>query len=265
MISTSVSEIGGQPASPLPSELAGLLHRMRLPHMRKAAPEVLATAKAQRWDPAEVLKVLLAEEVAGRERSALATRRAAAGFPTGKTFDAWNPEASSIPTATQQALRTLEWVHRRENLVVCGPSGTGKTFLLEALGQQAVEAGLHVAWLRLEDLGVLLRRHRADDTVAKAITRLLKAELVIVDDIGLLPVATDAAEGLYRLVDAAYEKRSIAISSNLHPSGFDELMPKTLATATVDRLLHHAHVCQTSGDSVRLTQALAGKGVMPLP
>ena len=265
MISTSVSEIGGQPASPLPSELAGLLHRMRLPHMRKAAPEVLATAKAQRWDPAEVLKVLLAEEVAGRERSALATRRAADGFPTGKTFDAWNPDASSIPAPTQQALRTLEWVHRRENLVVCGPSGTGKTFLLEALGQQAVEAGLRVAWLRLEDLGVLLRRHRADDTVAKAITRLLKAELVVVDDIGLLPVATDAAEGLYRLVDAAYEKRSVAISSNLHPSGFDELMPKTLATATVDRLLHHAHVCQTSGDSVRLTQALAGQGVSPLP
>ena len=148
--------------------------------------------------------------------------------------------------------------------MVCGPSGTGKTFLLEALGQQAVEQGLHVAWLRLEDLGTLLRRHRADDTVAKAIQRLLRAELVIVDDIGLLPVATDAAEGLYRLIDAAYEKRSIAISSNLHPSGFDELMPKTLATATVDRLLHHAHVCQTSGDSVRLTQALAGQGVNPL-
>ena len=63
------------------------------------------------------------------------------------------------------------------------------------------------------------------------------------------------------VVDAVYEKRSIAVSSNLHPAGFDELMPKTLATATVDRLLHHAHVCQTSGDSIRLTQALAGKGV----
>ncbi len=86
----------------------------------------------------------------------------------------------------------------------------------------------------------------------------------MVDDIGLLPVATDAAEGLYRLVDTAYEKRSIALSSNLHPAGFDELMPKTLATATVDRLLHHAHICQTSGDSIRLTQALDGKGVTPL-
>ena len=85
------------------------------------------------------------------------------------------------------------------------------------------------------------------------------------DDIGLLPVAADAAEGLCRLVDAAYEKRSIAISSNLHPAAFDELMPKTLATATVDRLLHHAHVCQTHRYSVvRLSQALAGQGVSPL-
>jgi DNA replication protein DnaC len=77
-------------------------------------------------------------------------------------------------------------------------------------------------------------------------------------------VAADAAEGLYRLVDAAYEKRSVAVSSNLHPSGFDELMPKTLATATVDRLLHHAHVVLTEGTSLRLSEATAGRGVMPL-
>ena len=110
-------------------------------------------------------------------------------------------------------------MHRRENLVVCGPSGTGKTFLLEALGQAVVETGRRVAWFTLEDLGVLVRAHRADDTVTKAIARILRADLVVVDDIGLLPVAHDAAEGLYRLVDAAYEKRSIAISSNLHPPG----------------------------------------------
>ena len=100
--------------------------------------------------------------------------------------------------------------------------------------------------------------------MSKAIARILRAAVVVVDDIGLLPVSHDAAEGLYRLVDAAYEKRSVAISSNLHPAGFDELMPKTLATATAERLLHHAHACQTSGDSIRLTQALAGRGVTPL-
>jgi DNA replication protein DnaC len=261
-VTTRTAPAAGIPvAPPLPADLDALLRRLRLPHIRRQAPDVIATAKAQRWDPTEVLRVLFAEEAAGRDRSALATRRAAAGFPTGKTFHTWQPELSSIPAPTQQALRTLEWIGRRENLVVCGPSGTGKTFLLEALGQQAVETGLHVAWFTLEQLGVLLRRHRADDTVSKAFARILRADLIVVDDIGLLPVAADAAEGLYRLVDAAYEKRSIAVSSNLHPAGFDELMPKTLATATVDRLLHHAHVCQTSGDSVRLTQALAGKGV----
>lgn len=119
-------------------------------------------------------------------------------------------------------------------------------------------------WFTLEDLGALIRRHRADDSVSGALTKLLRADLVVIDDIGLLAVAADAAEGLYRLVDAAYEKRALALSSNLHPSGFDELMPKTLATATVDRLMHHAHLCQTSGDSIRTSQALAGTGTTPL-
>lgn len=71
-------------------------------------PELLATAKTQRWEPSEVLKALLVEEVSGREQSALATRRTRAGFPSGKTFAAWDPALSSIPTPTQSALRTLE-------------------------------------------------------------------------------------------------------------------------------------------------------------
>jgi DNA replication protein DnaC len=89
--------------------------------------------------------------------------------------------------------------------------------------------------------------------------------VILVDDVGLLPASAEAAEALFRVVDAAYEKRSVALSSNIHPSGFDELMPKTLATATVDRLLHHAHVIITDGqESYRLAQATAGKGVRPL-
>ena len=251
-------------AAALPEDLEALTRRLRLPHLRRIAPEVLATAKAQRWDPAEVVKALLAEELAGRDRSAAATRRFAAGFPTGKTFASWDEAACSIPAPTQAALRTLEWVARAENLVVCGPSGTGKSFFLEALGHAAVEAGRKVSWFSLEALGATVRRCRADDSVSKVVGRILRAELIVVDDIGLLPVSADAAEGLYRLVDAAYERRSVAISSNLHPSGFDELMPKTLATATVDRLMHHAHVCVTSGDSVRLAQAVSGAGVKTL-
>ena len=79
----------------------------------------------------------------------------------------------------------------------------------------------------------------------------------------MLPAGQDAAEAFYRIIDAAYERRSIAVTSNIHPSGFDTIMPKTLATATVDRLLHHAHLVLTKGDSHRLAEALAGKGVSP--
>ena len=250
---------------PLSDELDRLLRRLRLPYVRRAAPEVLATATSQRWEHAEVLRVLLAEEAAGRDKATVALRRRASGLPAGKTFDAWEPTKSAIPNATQHALRTLEWVDRAEVLVACGPSGTGKSHFIEALGHLAIDNGKTVAWHTLETLAALLRRHRADDSITKAISKLIRSDLILIDDVGLLPVSPDAAEALFRVVDAAYEKRSIAISSNIHPSGFDELMPKTLATATVERLLHHAHVIITDGqDSYRLAQATAGKGVRPL-
>ena len=252
-------------APPLPDDLEALLRRLRMPHTRRRRP------RSHRHRQVSTLGTSrsVAGPVHGRRSPGGTGPRWRPGGPgrpfrLGKRSTPGNPKRPPSPQPTQQALRTLEWLHRKENLVLCGPSGTGKTFFLEALGQLAVEQGLHVAWFTLEDLGGLIRRHRADDTVHKAIARILRAELIVVDDIGLLPVAADAAEGLYRLVDAAYEKRSVAISSNLHPAGFDELMPKTLATATVDRLLHHAHICQTSGDSIRLSQALTGRGVTPL-
>ena len=92
-----------------------LLRRLRMPYVRRAAPEVIATAASQRWEPAEVLRVLLAEEAAGRDQATIAMRRRASGLPAGKTFDAWDPDASPIPKATQHALRTLEWIHRAES------------------------------------------------------------------------------------------------------------------------------------------------------
>jgi DNA replication protein DnaC len=251
---------------PLPDELDRLLRRLRLPYVRRAAPEVLSTANAQRWEAAEVLRVLLAEEAAGRDQATIQIRRRSSGLPAGKTFDAWEEKPSAIPKQTQQALRTLEWIDRAEVLVVCGPSGTGKSHFIEALGHLAIDNGKTVAWHTLETLAALFRRHRADDSVNKAISKLIRSDLILIDDVGLLPISADAAEALFRVVDAAYEKRSLALSSNIHPSGFDELMPKTLATATVERLLHHAHVLITDGqDSYRLAQATAGKGVRPLP
>ena len=121
-----------------------------------------------------------------------------------------------------------------------------------------------MAWFTLESLTAALTRAAVDDSQGKVIARITRAELIVVDDIGMLPAGQAAAEAFYRLVDATYERRSLAVTSNLHPAGFDTFMPKTLATAAVDRLLHHAHVIVTEGTSLRLAEATAGKGVVPL-
>jgi DNA replication protein DnaC len=251
-------------APPLPDELTRLLRRMRLPYLRAAAPDVIATAKSQRWDPAEVLRVLLTEEVAGRDRATRAQRRRSAGLPAGKTFDTWRDDKSSIPAPTLSALRALEWVGRAENLAVCGPSGTGKSHFCEAIAHAVIDAGMRVSWFSLESLTATMGRAKVDASINRVVTRICRAELIVVDDIGMLPAGQDAAEAFYRVVDAAYERRSVAVTSNIHPSGFDTIMPKSVATAAVDRLLHHAHLVATEGPSVRLEEALAGAGVVAL-
>ncbi len=205
-------------APPLPEELTAVLTRMRLPYLRALAPEVLATARAQRWDPAEVLRVLIAEEIRGRDEATRRMRRKAAGLPAGKTFDSWREADSSIPPATQTGLATLEWIGRHENLAIAGPSGTGKTHFVEALAHKVIDHGMRVAWFTLESLTATLGKAAVDGSVARAVARITRADLIVIDDIGMLPAGQAAAEALYRVIDAAYERRSVAVTSNIHPS-----------------------------------------------
>jgi DNA replication protein DnaC len=172
---------GTATAPPLPAELDALLRRMRLPYLRAAAPDVLATARSQRWDPAEVLRVLITEEVIGRDAATRRMRRKTANFPSGKTFATWRPGESSIPPPTQQALSTLEWIGRAENLAVAGPSGTGKSHLVEALAHTAIEADLRVAWFTLETLAGTIGRAKADGSVARTVARICQVDLIVVD------------------------------------------------------------------------------------
>ncbi len=127
------------------------------------------------------------------------------------------------------------------------PSGTGKSHFVEALAHAAIEQDLRVAWFTLESLTATIGKAKVDGTTARTVARICRCDLIVVDDIGMLPAGQEAAEAFYRVVDAAYERRSVAVTSNLHPSGFDSIMPKTLATATVDRLLHHAHLVLMAG------------------
>lgn len=119
-MATPLRTVAAPAGDPL-AEAIELTRRLKLPHIRRALTDLIPTAKAQRWDSAEVVRVLLAEEAAGRDTANLRTRRKRAAFPAGKTFGDWDEAASSIPRPTQDALKTLEWVARKENLCVCGP------------------------------------------------------------------------------------------------------------------------------------------------
>ena len=150
-----------------------------------------------------------ADETGGSGCAANRSQRKAAGFPTGKTFNASDETVSSIPAPTQRALRTLEWIHRHENLVVCGPSHTAKTYFCEALSHEAVDTGHKVIRFSLEHLGALVRRHRTDDTSAKVIRRIMRAAVIVIDDIGLLPVTAKTAETALPLRAVASQARQI--------------------------------------------------------
>jgi DNA replication protein DnaC len=141
--------------------------------------------------------VLLVAEAEGRDPSTVETRRRRVRFPAGKTFYSWIETRASMSAQIERTLVPLEWVSRAENLVVAAPKGTGKSHLLEALGYHASDQGLQVAWFSVEDLGAIIRRHRVDDTVSKAFGGLASMQLTVIDDIGLLPISADAAEGLY--------------------------------------------------------------------
>jgi len=127
-----------------------------------------------------------------------------------------------------------------------------------------IDSGRRVAWFTLESLTVLLGRAKVDDSVVKVVSRVTQDDRVVIDASGMPPAGQDAAGAFYRPVDAAYARRSIAVSSNRHPSDFDTSLPQTLAAATVDRFLHYAHGVVTDDRSPRLAEAAAGTGVMPL-
>ncbi len=148
--------------------------------------------------------------------------------------------------------------------MIAGLSGRVKSHVTEGLAQAAIEKTSGCLGSPQETLSAAIGKSMIDGSTAWTVACICRADLIVIDDIGLLPVREDAAEAFYRIIDAAYERRSIAVTCNIHTSGFDTIMPKTRAGASTDRLMHHAHLVTTTGDSHRLAEALAGKGVVPL-
>lgn len=245
-----------QAAPQLPADLAAGLRRLKLATIRTIAPEVLITAKTQRWTPEETLRTLIEAEIAARDASNTANRLKAAAFPVTKTIDTFDVAASSIPSATFAYLSGLEWIDTKSNLALIGPPGTGKSHTLIALGHAAITTGRRVRYHTAADLIETLYRGLADNTVGKTIDTLLRNDLIIIDEIGFAPLDDTGTQLLFRLVAAAYERRSLAIGSHWPFDQWGHFLPEqTTAVSILDRLLHHATVVITEGESYRMRDA----------
>ncbi|HEY8094016.1 MAG TPA: IS21-like element helper ATPase IstB [Acidimicrobiales bacterium] len=246
---------------PLPADLTAGLRRLKLATIRQLAPELLLTAKTQRWSPEEVLRTLIEAEVAARDASNQRARLKAAGFPVLKTVEEFDLTASSIPAPTWAYLTSLEWIAAKENLALIGPAGTGKSHTLIALGHAAVTAGHTVKYLTAADLIETLYRGLADNTVGRTIEALLRNDLLLVDEVGFAPLDDTGAQLLFRLVAAAYERRALGIASHWSFEDWGRFLPEhTTAVSMLDRLLHHATTVVTTGQSYRMREARTRTG-----
>ena len=245
----------------LAADLEAGLRRLRLGAMRRLAPELLVTSKTQRWAPEELLRTLVETEIASRDASNARGRLKAAAFPVTKTLDEFNVTASSIKPATFDYLVSLEWIAARENLCLVGPAGTGKSHLLVALGHAAVEVGHRVRYFTAAELVETLYRGIADNSVGRVIDNILRADLVLIDEIGFAPLDDNGAQLFFRLVAAAYERRALGIGSHWPFEDWGRFLPEhTTAVSLLDRLLHHAVVVATEGESFRMKEARARGG-----
>jgi DNA replication protein DnaC len=249
------------PAPTLAPDLAAGLRRLKLAAMRALAPELLVTAKTQRWAPEELLRTLVEAEISARDASNARNRLKAAAFPVAKTLEEFDVDASSIPRPTFDYLASLEWIGAHENLCLVGPAGTGKSHTLIALGVAAVQAGHRVRYFTAAELVETLYRGLADNSVGRLIEALLRADLVIIDELGFAPLDDTGAQLLFRFVAAAYERRALGIGSHWPFDQWGRFLPEhTTAVSLLDRLLHHSIVVVTQGESFRMRQAKARRG-----
>lgn len=197
------------------------------------------------------------EEKQARSR-ALLTKMAA--FPMIKTLDDFDFKfATGIPKAKIQELTSLAFIERKENVVLLGPSGVGKTHLAVSLGYLATKANIKTKFISAADLMLLLetahRQGRYKEVMSRSIN---KPRLLIIDEIGYLPMGREQANHFFQVVANRYEKASVIVTSNLPFGQWDNTFAgdKVLTAAMLDRLLHHAHVIQCRGSSYRLKDKL---------
>lgn len=234
------------------------LRRLKLPHIRNIIDEANELAMDEEAGYIDFLAYLVNVEVELRDHTQRQKRLLKAKFPQYKTLEEFDfCFQYSISQQTIRDLAGLDFIEARENIVLLGPPGVGKSHLAIALGIQAINAGYQVRFYTFTDLVVELYAALADNSVHKKINSILKNDLILCDELGYLSMDETASDHVFQLITQAYEKRSLIVTSNLDFAEWGTLFTNTsTAAAILDRLLHHAHVFNLRGDSYRMRNRL---------
>jgi len=206
-----------------------------------------------KWSYIEFLSRLLEDEVERRNQKQLGLRLRRGALNSTKTLETFdflfNPQ---INRQQVLALAACDYIRQKHNLLICGPTGVGKTHLSQALAQEAARQGFQVLFVNTHKMLQHLGGGRADNTLDKRLAAYLRPDLLVLDDFGLKPLAPPAPEDLYDVINERYEKGSILLTSNRAPAEWPELFrDPLLASAGLDRLTHRAEVLIIRGMSFR--------------
>lgn len=210
-------------------------------------------------DPEQYVKELLELELREREANRINRMVKTAGFQVIKTLEdfVWNRNIELPSGLTQEYMVELDFLKGRENLIFLGSVGTGKTHLATAIALKACQQGRHVRFFTAASLANLLLERNNKGTLNAFLGTLRKAELLVIDEIGFVPLHKDAAELLFQVISDCYERKSLIITSNLEFSQWNTVfVDNRLTAALIDRLIHHSHIVIFSGESYRLTQSM---------
>lgn len=233
------------------------LKQLKLPTMHAECEKTAARAAKENLDHLAYLLALCELELVDRERRAAERRLKAARFPTSKTLEEFDFNVqSSINKPLVLELAKGDWIDKRENLLLIGASGTGKTHLATALALSACLQGRKVKFYRVTELIALMLEAREEKHLLRFKAQLVRQDLVVLDELGYVPASKAGAELLFDVIGSAYERQSLIITTNLPFENWTEVLgSERLTGAALDRLTHRCHILEAKGESYRLKDA----------